>query len=248
MSDELTAALRQLAARHETPPLVTASEVRARATRRSRRRRATAVVGLATVAGTLAVITLTPPGDDPDNDRQVPATASDTPTPTATTPRPALTPPGVLDLGRHTLTVGARVMRVDTHSFGAMPPGGELTVTVKHQVLVLPEAAEAAKDPYGMKIPYVVELRADDRSPVYAGALGSDTKALAALAPATDWIGLTERDAEWLYSRTRKGDRVRVTSTVPPGTWDAGTPVTPTPTTLPARTVAPDRAVTGDPG
>ncbi|GAB2745384.1 hypothetical protein [Streptomyces bullii] len=252
MSDELAAALRELAVRHETPPPVTAHEVRARAARRSRRRRATAAVGLVTAVGTLAVIALTPHGDAPDNDRRLPATAPDTPTPTVSTPRPAITTPRVLDLGRHTLTVGDRVMRVDSHFFDALPPGRELTVTARHEVLRLPQEAEAAKDAYFVKIPYVVELHTADRLPIYAGPLGFDTKALATLAPKASWIGLAPTDAEWLYTRSREGDRVTVTSTAVPGTREGGASVTPT--TPPDRTVAPDRTVpqdrtvTGEPG
>lgn len=219
MSDELADVLRELAARHETPPPVDAAEIRDRARRRSRRRRGTAVLGTAAAAAcALAAVAFTLHTEDPAENRQVPATASETPPPTSAPATPVPAPAGLLDLGRHTLTVGDRVMRVDSHSFGPFPPGSRMTVVAKADLELLPLEGdpEVGKE---VKVPYLVELRTPDREPVYVGALAFDTRALGALSAKAGWVGMSITDAEWFYHRTRVGDRIEITSTVPP---DAG--------------------------
>ncbi|GHH90345.1 hypothetical protein [Streptomyces capillispiralis] len=219
MSDELAAALREMAARHETPPRVDAAGIRDRARRRSRRRRVTAVLGTAaTAACALTAVAFTLHTGDPAGHHQIPGAASATPTPTPTpTPTsPAPAPAGVLDLGRHTLTVGDRVMRVDSHSFARFPDGSRMTVVAKAPLESLPlEGAEASGA--DVKVPYLVELRTPDREPVYVGALAFDVKALAAFPAKAGWAGMSVRDAEWFYRRARVGDRIEITSTPAPG-------------------------------
>ncbi|MFD8520947.1 hypothetical protein ACFV2D_13150 [Streptomyces capillispiralis] len=217
MSDELAAALREMAARHETPPRVDAAGIRDRARRRSRRRRVTAVLGTAaTAACALTAVAFTLHTGDPAGHHQIPGAASATPTPTPTPTSPAPAPAGVLDLGRHTLTVGDRVMRVDSHSFARFPDGSRMTVVAKAPLESLPlEGAEASGA--DVKVPYLVELRTPDREPVYVGALAFDVKALAAFPAKAGWAGMSVRDAEWFYRRARVGDRIEITSTPAPG-------------------------------
>ncbi len=225
MSDELARALRELAAQHETPPRLDAARVRDLARRRSRRRRATAVLGTAvTAACALAALAFTLHPDDPGGRRQLPGTASDRPTTGTPTspPVPTPAPAGVLDLGGHTLTVGDRVLRVDSHSFDRFPPGSRMTVVAKADLRLLPLEAGAGaggqeiKEVKEIKVPYLVELRTSDGEPVYAGALAFDTRALAGLAAGTGWVGMDIRDAEWFYQRIRVGDRIEITSTAVP--------------------------------
>ncbi|MFE2277393.1 hypothetical protein ACFXAE_09000 [Streptomyces sp. NPDC059454] len=230
MSDELADALRELAAQHETPPRVGAAEVRARAGRRSRRRRAAAALGtVATAACVLAAVAFTPHTGEPGRNGRTPAAApdaaSDAPTPAPSTAAPVPASAGVLDLGRHTLTVGERVLRVDSHSFRQFPPGSRMTVVAKADGKLL-RLESGTKSGAEIKVPYLVELRTPDRQPVYAGALAFDTKALAALSAGTGWLGMSPTDAEWFYTRARTGDRIEITSTVTPG----ATATTTTPT------------------
>ncbi|MFC8370030.1 hypothetical protein ACFUIT_18995 [Streptomyces sp. NPDC057239] len=216
MSDELAGALRELAARHETPPRVGAAEIRDRARRRSRRRRATAALGTAaTAACVLTAVAFTLHTGEPARNGRAPAAASGARTPAPTTATPVPASAGVLDLGRHTLTLGERVMRVDSHSFRRFPPGSRMTVTAKADLKTLPleGATESGK---AVKVPYLVELRTPDRQPVYAGALAFDTKALAALSAETGWLGMSPTDAEWFYTRARTGDHIEITSTATP--------------------------------
>ncbi|GAA3499373.1 hypothetical protein GCM10019016_064770 [Streptomyces prasinosporus] len=236
MSDELAEALRELAARHETPPRVAAAAVRARAGRRSRRRRAAVALGAtAAAACALAAVAFTLHTGDPGGNRRTPAAAPDTPdrtpSPGRTTPLPTATPTGLLDLGRHTLTVGGRVLRVDSHSFRRLPPGTPLTVVARSDLKLLPLEDEAGKTggtggaDYEVEVPYLVELRAPDGEPVYAGALVFDTKVLAGLAAETGWLGMSLTDAEWFHDRVGVGDRIELTSTpAPDGETATATP------------------------
>lgn len=214
MSDEVGAALRELAQRHQTPPPVPPSEIRGRAVRRSRRRRTTrALAAAATAACALATVATTLQSDPPDKSRHTPATAAPE---TPTTRRASPTPADSLDLSGHTLTFGNRLMRVDSHSFDRIPPDRRLTVTAKHDVMALPEDNPATKARYDVKVPYVVEFRTADRAPVYAGALTFDTKALIALDSKTGWLGLSTADAQWFYRQVRVGDHIEITATDPP--------------------------------
>ncbi|MFF9484167.1 hypothetical protein [Streptomyces sp. NPDC014676] len=223
MSDELAGALRELAAQHETPPRVGAAEVRDRARRRSRRRRASAVLGTAAAAAcALTAVAFTLHTGDPGRDGRTPAAAPGAPTPSAATPAPTPVGVGVLDLGRHTLTFGGRVLRVESHSFPRFPSGSRMTVVAKDDVRTL-RLENGIKSGTEIKVPYLVELRTSGRQPVYAGAPAFDIKELAALSAGTGWLGMSATDAKWFYARVREGDRVEITSTVTP---DAGATAT----------------------
>ncbi|MFF8635565.1 hypothetical protein ACF052_15425 [Streptomyces pilosus] len=216
MSDELGAALRELAAQHETPPRLAAAEIRGRATRRSRRRKAALALGTAaTAACVLAAVTHTLHTGDATGTRHLPGAASDAPPPGPATPDPRTTSSGVLDLGRHTLTIGDRVMRVDSHSFGRFPAGTRLTVRAKTEMDLLPLEGRPESGTE-VKVPYLVELRTPGQQPVYAGGLAFDTKALMALSADSGWVGMSVTDAEWFYRRVRVGDGIDLRSTPVP--------------------------------
>ncbi|MEU7470233.1 hypothetical protein AB0A94_17165 [Streptomyces sp. NPDC044984] len=242
MSDELADALRELAAQHEVPPSVGAAEVRDRARRRSLRRRAGAALGTAAAAVcVLTAVAFTLHTGDPGRNGRTPAAAPEasTPAPSAASPAPA--PVGVLDLGRHTLTVGKRVVRVDPHAFPRFPSGSRMTVVAKDatRTLRLESGIESGAE---IKVPYLVELRAPGRQPVYAGALAFDTKALAVLSAGTGWLGMSHTDAEWFYTWAREGDRIEITSTVPLS--PAATPTAPARVETPTAPTASTRAET----
>ncbi|MGM1076366.1 hypothetical protein ACS0VI_08985 [Streptomyces sp. H28] len=224
MSDELTSALRRLAADHEVPPGVPPARIRLRATRRARRRRATAALGMTAAAGcavTALAFTLHP--GTPAQAHRPPAAGSGSgspvpaPAPVATasaspaTPAPLPDGEDVLDLSRHTLTVDHRTMRVDPPpDDAALPAGSELTVAAKHAVKELPADA-VIKGGYDVKVPYVVELRATDRTAVYVGARAFDAKTSATLDGRLGWTALSPTDAKWFYAHIRVGDRIDVT-------------------------------------
>lgn len=224
MSDELAIVLRELAADHEVPPPVSAAEVRTRARRRARRRRTTVAFGMVTTAAcVLTTIGLTVHDEEPGQNRHLPAASSGartsgTPTTAGTSApggaptRSAAATDGFLDLGRRTLTIGGHVMRVDSSAVAALPPGHRLTVRAKHEAVLLP-GDPRAENRRGTKVPYVVELRAGNRLPVYAGALAGGTAPLGALGAKTGWLGLSVKDARWFYARVRQGELIEITST-----------------------------------
>ncbi|MGW0541092.1 hypothetical protein ACWD0D_12295 [Streptomyces griseoincarnatus] len=215
MSDELGGALRELAARHETPPPLPAAEVRDRARRRSRRRRAGLALGTAaTAACAVTVVTLTLHTDHPGGERHRPgATPATSPAPTRTPSAPARVPrpSGRLDVDLRTLTLAGRVLRVDLRAAGRFPSGTRLTVVARTSGAVLP--LKSRTEVREVKVPYLVELRAPGGRPVYVGALSFDAKVLRALFGTTGWVGLSARDAEWLHDRLRDGDQIELTTT-----------------------------------
>ncbi|MDH3035414.1 hypothetical protein [Streptomyces sp. TRM75561] len=217
MSDELGGGLRELAARHETPPPLPAAEVRDRARRRSRRRRAGLALGTAaTAACAVTVVTLTLHTDHPAGERHRPgATPATSPaparTPNASAPARAPRPSGRLDVDLRTLTLAGRVLRVDLRAAGRLPSGTRLTVVARTSGAVLP--LRSRTEVREVKVPYLVELRAPGGRPVYAGALSFDAKVLRALFGTTGWVGLSARDAEWLHDRLRDGDQIELTTT-----------------------------------
>ncbi|MGA5843588.1 hypothetical protein [Streptomyces pseudogriseolus] len=209
MSDELTGALRELAARYETPPPLPAAEVRARARRRSRRRRATLALGTAaTAACAVAVVTLALHPDHAAGKRHRPGAPPATSPTTARIPSTSAAPrpSGHLDVRLHTLTLADRVLRVDLRAAGRLPPGTRLTVVARSAGAVLP--LKTRTEVRQVKVPYLVELRTPDGEHVYAGALAFDAKVLRSLSGDTGWVGLSAPDAEWLHDRLRDGDRI----------------------------------------
>ncbi len=215
MSDELGGALRELAARHETPPPLPAAGVRDRARRRSRRRRAGLALGTAaTAACAVTVVTLTLHTGHPAGERHRPgATPATSPAPARTPSAPARVPrpSGRLDVDLRTLTLAGRVLRVDLRAAGRFPSGTRLTVVARTSGAVLP--LKSRTEVREVKVPYLVELRATGGRPVYAGALSFDAKVLRALFGTTGWVGLSARDAEWLHDRLRDGDQIELTAT-----------------------------------
>ncbi|MFI2375858.1 hypothetical protein ACH5AO_12425 [Streptomyces sp. NPDC018964] len=247
MSDELADALRELAAQHEVPPRVGAAEVRDRARRRSRRRRASAALGTAAAAVcALTAVAFTLHTGDPGRDGRPPAAVPGAPAPSATTPAPTPSPAlaGVLDLGRHTLTFGERVLRVESHFFPRFPSASRMTVVAKDDLRTL-RLENGIKPGTEIEIPYLVELRTSDRQPVYAGVPAFDIKELAALSTGTGWLGMSATDAKWFYARVREGDRIEITSTATPST--AATSTTPTQAETPTTPTRSETA-TGAPG
>ncbi|WCH92507.1 hypothetical protein POD33_10425 [Streptomyces moderatus] len=222
MSDELSAALRELAATQATAPVVDGAGIRARAIRRRRRRRTAVGLGAGTVA--LAVVGFAVDlnlagGPDHTPANRIPPAAShsgSTPPPTATpTPTPAA---GTLDLLRFTLTVDGQDLPVVSKYADRTGFSGPLTVVARHASRDLPFEART-KRPVEVNVPYVVELRDTEDRPFYIGAF---TKPLAVgdFEPRSDWIGLGTEDAAWFYARTRVGDTLAVTTFDSP----AGTP------------------------
>ncbi|MCP9996088.1 hypothetical protein LUX34_11225 [Streptomyces werraensis] len=213
MSDELTGALRELAALHEAPPPLPAAELRDRARRRSRRRRAGLALGTAAMAAcAVTVVTLALHTDHPAGKRHRPGATPATspvparpPTASARAPRPS----GRLDVDLRTLTLADRVLRVDLRAAGRFPPGTRLTVVARISGAVLP--LKSRTEVREVKVPYLVELRAPGGAPVYAGALSFDAKVLRALSGTTGWVGLSARDAQWLHDRLRDGDQIELT-------------------------------------
>lgn len=226
MSDELSAALRELAAAQATAPVVDGAGIRARAMRRRRRRRTAVGLGAGTVA--LAVVGfavhLNLGGQQPDEPSasRIPPAASHSgsvPPPTAT-PTPAA---GTLDLLRFTLTVDGQALPVVSKYADRAGLSGPLTVVARHASRDLPFEVRS-KGPVKVNVPYVVELRDTEDRPFYIGAF-TRPLALGDFETRSDWIGLDTEDAEWFYARTRIGDALAVTTfDSPAGTPSASAP------------------------
>lgn len=215
MSDELSAALRELAAGQATAPVVDGAGIRARAMRRRRRRRTAVTLGAGTVAlavlGFALHLDLGAGPDHPPGNRIPPATQSTSSPPPTATPSSAS---ATLDLRRHSLTVDGRVLRVLSDLDGRTGFAGPLTVRAKHASLVL-GVELASKGPVKLKVPYVVELRDTRDQPLYVGAL-VEPPGLGTLDTTGDWIGLEAKDAVWFQARVRAGDAVAVTTVTRP--------------------------------
>ncbi|MFE6175230.1 hypothetical protein [Streptomyces sp. NPDC056464] len=219
MSDELSSALRELAASRATQPAVDGKAIRARAIRRRRRRTAVAL-GAGTAALVLLGLALKPALDGhPDQPAAPRIPAADG---TATGPERSLPPSsaapapvsGTLSLPERTLTVGGRVLPVLSAFDGRTRLTGSLTVTAKHteRDLVVDVPSEG---PLKVNVPYVVELR-DTQGRLLR--VGMYTKPLALGDPDTtgDWLGLDGADAKWFYSRVRLGDRMALRTVTAP--------------------------------
>ncbi|MFJ9708343.1 hypothetical protein [Streptomyces sp. NPDC101234] len=212
MSDELTRALRELAAQNEAPPTVPGAGIRGLAVRRTRRRRTTLALGTGAAALALAAVALTlNTGTDTGPDHRPPAATphltSPTPSPSASgSPSPSVSAVptaiiGTVDFEKHTLTIDGRTVPIAAGS-PTLLSAGVMTVTAKlnikrDPISLLPDAACDMSDPY------VVELRDTNRTSIYVGALGCAKNTNA-------WIGLNTKDAVWLYSRVQPGDNILV--------------------------------------
>lgn len=228
MADELSAALRELAAAHATAPAVGGPATRARAMRRVRRRRTAATLGAGTAALALLglALSLHPGGDRDDPDRRGPAAVApprSTPSPTAV-PSPVV---GMLDLSGRTLTFGGRAIPMLSESdalFGSTSP---MTVVAKEDPGEMPldtSREGPAIGPTTVSVRYVVELRDGEGRPHYIGLFSTQLKDLSDNDEG-GWIGLGPEDAEWFHTRVRLGDTFPVTTgTKPTATPSAAVP------------------------
>ncbi|MFD8724115.1 hypothetical protein ACFV2H_40710 [Streptomyces sp. NPDC059629] len=212
MSDELTRALRELAAQNETPPTVAGTEIRSRGARRTRRRRTTLALGTGAAALALAAVALTlNTGTDTGPDHRPPAAtphlASPAPSPsTSGSPSPSVSAVptaiiGTVDFAKHTLTIDGRTVPIAADS-PTLLSAGVMTVNAKlnldrDSVAALPKTACKTADPH------VVELRDTGRTSIYVGAFSCSDDSGAR-------IRLGTKDAVWLYSRLQPGDNILV--------------------------------------
>ncbi|MGW2228781.1 L,D-transpeptidase [Streptomyces formicae] len=201
MSDDLSAALHDLAADHRTPPPVPGAEIRRRAVLRRRRRR-TAVAGGALVTAAVAVTVTVGllSGSDGRPDR--------TPAPVATQGHRKVV--ATLDLDRHRMTVGGRSLPVSAGSAQHPTPTGRMTVTAVHREKRMPAGDTGLGGEYDLKLPWVVELRTPEGRANYLVALTYDEKAPGTRDITRGWIGLRTDDARWLHDRLEPGDVIMV--------------------------------------
>lgn len=203
MSDDLTAALREVAADYETPAPGPGAEVRRRAALRRRRRRA--AVGVAGIAVAGVVIGLSAfPGTH--NDRG-----------SATTPMPGISrvtaAQVTVDLSRHRMSVAGRELPVSAGIAKFPTPTGQMTVTAKYREKSFPASTVGLGGGYTLTLPWVIEFRTPDGGTDYVVALTYyDTSVLGARDVTHGWIGLRPADAEWLYQNVRQGTAITVTS------------------------------------
>ncbi|MEU8649407.1 hypothetical protein [Streptomyces sp. NPDC048737] len=223
MADELSAALRELAAAHATDPAVGGPATRARAMRRVRRRRAAATLGAGTAALALLglALSLHPGGDRDDPDRRGPAAVA----PPRSTPSPVS---GTLDPYGRTLTFGGRVMPILSASEALFRATGPMTVVAKEDPKEMPLDVPRAGPtiaPTTVSVRYVVELRDGEGLPHYVGLSSPQLKDLSDDDTEDGWIGLGAEDAEWFHARVRPGDTMPVTTaTTPTATPSAAVP------------------------
>lgn len=213
MCDELSTALQELAARNEAPPLIGGFEVRGRAVRRGRRRRAVLAFGAGAAALALTAFALTLNAGDGGEHRQAPAATPRLPSPSASASASASatsTPvSGTVDLNGRTLTVDDRALAITSGSVRSPAPVGLMTVSAKWDLKRV-TTGELFKGVYEVTYPYVIELRDAENDQVYVGALDHSKKARATDTPTTGWIGLALNDAAWLYERLKVGDSISV--------------------------------------
>jgi hypothetical protein len=218
---ELSTALRELAAQHETFPALTGAEVRGRAVRRGRRRRA-GVLGAGAVAFALVAFALTvgfTHSAGEGNERQLPAAthADPVPSPRVTsagvaTPVPRAPASGSVVLGKRVLIVGSRVMPMTSGFTDSPMPAGPLTVYKKHETKVVTVTDLAGGVAYTTVISLAVELRDTDDQPVYVGiAFSSKEKSTGKQDTGAGWIGLDSADAKWFYEDAKIGSVLSVT-------------------------------------
>ncbi|MFB0616217.1 hypothetical protein [Streptomyces sp. AGS-58] len=218
MADELSSALRELAAAQESAPVVGGPATRARATRRRRRRRAAASLGAGTAA--LAVLGFALSlrlGTAPDHPAGHRTEAVVSPTPFSDT----------LDLSRRTLSFGGRVMPVLSESDALRGADSPMTVVAKEDPRELSHPVSPSGPTIGptvVSVRDVVELRDGEGRPHYVGLFSPQLKTLSDDGGG-GWIGLGAEDVRWFYARVRPGDTFSVTA----GPTPAATPSGPAP-------------------
>ncbi|MDQ0580853.1 hypothetical protein [Streptomyces rishiriensis] len=244
MSDELSAALRELADARATAPVVGGPATRALAIRRRRRRRAAATLGAGTAALALLGLALTL---QLGGGRDYPAgRGTSAVTPSGSAPLSAATPApaaGTLDLPGRDLTFGGRTMPI--LSTLDLSPG--FTSTAPMTVVAKPVRIALAVDVLSegstvVNVMDVVELRDGEGGPLYVGAFTPDIKASGDYDVRGGVIALGAEDAQWFYARIGLGDTIAVTV----GTAPAATPSAAA--TAPGHTASPpDEADLGSP-
>ncbi|MET8981372.1 hypothetical protein ABZX85_37825 [Streptomyces sp. NPDC004539] len=214
MSDELTRALHELASARETPPTVTGPEIRARATRRARRRTTVALSATAAAVALLAfgLIRATETPAPRDHSPAAPPAASAVPTPTLSpSVVTALPSAGTIDLKANTLTVGDRVMKVVTGFDQPLKLNGPLTIAQKPGAKTLTVSNGSDGTRYNAVLSAAVELLDADRRPVYLGATDSyGTDGIATHETADGWLTLGSTDAKWFYGAAEPGTVIAV--------------------------------------
>ncbi|MDR6981255.1 hypothetical protein J2X68_007997 [Streptomyces sp. 3330] len=250
MSDELSSALRELAAARSTAPTVGGPATRARAMRRRRRRRAAVVLGAGTAVLALLGFALTlqlgGATDHPAGGRTPAVQPSVSAPPSAATPD---TVSGALDLRGRDLAFGGRVMPI--LSTFALPPGSGDTTPMT--VVAKPARVALAVDVLSkgrtvVNVASAVELRDGNGSPLYVGAVPPDIEARGDYDVSGGVIVLGAKDAEWFHARISLGDTVAVTTATATATPTAATSsdvtpsdvtVSPGAVTAPAATTSP---------
>ncbi|MEV1079573.1 L,D-transpeptidase [Streptomyces sp. NPDC050211] len=212
-SAELSTVLHEFAERHETPPVLSGADVRGRAVRRARRRRAGALAaGTSALALVAFALTLDPAGEG--NHRQVPAATPAVPSPPPATsgePTPALPTSGTVDLDRLTLTVGKRVMTMTSGVADSSGPVGPLTVYRKLDNTALPVINPTDGTRYNTDVSLAVELRDADNQPFYVGAiLAYETKGIGKYDTTSGWVSLDAADAKWFFTSVKTGSSFSV--------------------------------------
>ncbi|MFC9291844.1 hypothetical protein [Streptomyces sp. NPDC057052] len=246
MADELSAALRELAAAHATAPVVGGPATRARAMRRVRRRRAAATLGAGTAALALLGLAL---GLHLGGDRDRPAGRR----PAAVAP-PRSTPPttagptpvgSTLDLYGRTLTFGGRAMPILSESGALSGATSPMTVVAKEDPGEMPLDVPREGPTIGpttVSVRYVVELRDGEGRPHYVGLFSPQLEALSDEDAEAGWIGLGAEDAGWFHTRVRLGDTFPVTTGKTPTQTQTATPSAAAP--VPGATASPRAAGT----
>jgi len=222
LSAELSTALREFAAEHETPTVLTGAEVRGRAVRRTRRRMAgTLGAGAVALALVAFALTLNPDSEGRGKQRQVPAAPpavpSSPPAASGTASSPAARVPvtGTVDLGKRILSVGDRVMPMTSGLTDSRKFAGPMTVYSRkpdNKVLYVNDPAYGTR--YNAEISLAVELLDADKEPVYVGAaLSYNKKDLGKYATSGGWISLDPADAKWFYTNVKTGSVLSLTGT-----------------------------------
>ncbi|MDC0769553.1 hypothetical protein [Streptomyces sp. HD] len=225
MSDELSAALRELAAAQQAPPVVGGAEIRDRAIRRRRRRRTAYALGAGTASVALLAFALTLDlagnADQRPGSRPPAVTPPATAPPSSTTPAPApehepksVPASGTLDLRKHTLTLADRTMPILSEFVSELDSKGPMKVVAKRRGERLP--FDMPPDGRTMvHVSYVVELRDGAGRPHFVSLFAPQLKALSDDGGKSSWLGLGEKDAAWFYDRVRVGDAFSVTIGAP---------------------------------
>ncbi|MFJ5260809.1 hypothetical protein ACIQAC_10145 [Streptomyces sp. NPDC088387] len=236
MSDELSAALRELAATEATrtavPPAGGAG-VRGRAVRRRRRRRTALTLGAGTAGLALVALTLHFGASPEPPDRYATPAASPAASPAdspadSPTDSPAVTAPvspappseatsvgvsGTLDLSSRTFAFAGRVLPlVGESGIGAdVGAAGPMTVSTKEMKRDL-TVDVLGKGRTSVTVPYAVELRDRGGLPLYVATF-EPVQALSDYAVVdAGLIVLGAEDARWFFDSVGLGENITVTT------------------------------------